>query len=42
MDLAESRGRDAGRLFADLLRTSPELEPVTGLRLILERLQRQY
>jgi hypothetical protein len=42
MDLAESRGRDAGHLFADLLRTSPELEPVAGLRLILERLQRQY
>jgi hypothetical protein len=42
MDLAEARGRDAGRLFADLLRTSPELEPVAGLRLILERLQQQY
>jgi hypothetical protein len=42
MDLAESRGRDAGHLFADLFRTSPELEPLTGLRLILERLQQQH
>jgi len=29
MDLAEARGRDAGRLFADLYRTSPSIEPVT-------------
>jgi hypothetical protein len=41
VDLAEARGRDAGRLFADLLRTSPNLEPVTALRLLLERLLRQ-
>jgi len=37
-DVAEARGRDAGRLFADLLRTSPGLEPVVALRLLLERL----
>lgn len=41
VDMAEARGRDAGRLFADLLRTSPALEPVTALRLLLERLIRQ-
>lgn len=41
MDIAESRGRDAGRLFADLLRTSPGLEPVTALRLLLERMTLQ-
>ena len=38
MDLAEARGRDAGRLFADLFRTSPGIEPLTALRLLLERL----
>ena len=41
VDMAEARGRDAGRLFADLLRTSPALGPVTALRLLLERLIRQ-
>ena len=41
VDMAEARGRDAGRLFADLLRTSPALEPMTALRLLLERLVRQ-
>ncbi len=41
MDMAEARGRDAGRLFADLLRTSPGLEPVTALRLLEERLALQ-
>jgi hypothetical protein len=41
VDLAEARGRDAGRLFADLLRTSPALEPMTALRLLMERLLRQ-
>jgi hypothetical protein len=38
IDVAEARGRDAGRLFADLLRASPGMEPVTALRLLLERL----
>jgi hypothetical protein len=38
VDLAEARGRDAGRLFADLLRTSPGLEPLVALRLLIERL----
>lgn len=41
VDLAEARGRDAGRLFADLLRTSPALEPMAALRLLMERLIRQ-
>jgi hypothetical protein len=41
VELAEARGRDAGRLFADLLRTSPQLEPMTALRLLLERLHQQ-
>ena len=40
VDMAEARGRDAGRLFADLLRTSPALEPLTGMRLLMERLLR--
>jgi hypothetical protein len=38
LDVAESRGRDAGHLYADLLRSSPGIEPVTALRLLLERL----
>jgi len=41
MDLAEARRRDAGRLYADLLRTSSGLEPVTALRLLQERLLQQ-
>jgi hypothetical protein len=41
VDLAEVRGRDAGRLYADLLRTSPALEPMAALRLLMERLLRQ-
>jgi len=41
VDMAEARGRDAGRLFADLLRTSPALEPMTALRILLERLFKQ-
>jgi hypothetical protein len=41
MDMAEVRGRDAGRLFADMLRTSPGLEPVTALHLLQERLALQ-
>jgi hypothetical protein len=41
VDMAEARGRDAGRLFADLLRTSPALDPMTAMRLLAERLIRQ-
>ena len=41
VDMAEARGRDAGRLFADLLRTSPALEAMTAVRLLMERLLRQ-
>jgi hypothetical protein len=41
VDMAEARGRDAGRLFADLLRTSPALEPMAGMRLLMERLIHQ-
>lgn len=42
VDLAEARGRDAGRLFADLLKTSPGLDPLTALHLLLERLLQRY
>jgi hypothetical protein len=38
IDAAEARGRDAGRLFADMLRASPGIEPAVALRLLLERL----
>jgi hypothetical protein len=38
VDVAEGRGRDAGHLYADLLRSSPGIEPDTALRLLLERL----
>jgi hypothetical protein len=38
IDMAEARGRDAGRLFADLLRASPGIEPVVALRMLFERL----
>jgi hypothetical protein len=41
IDMAEARGRDAGRLYADLLRASPGLEPVTALHLLQERLTLQ-
>jgi len=41
VEMAEARGRDAGRLFADLLRTSPALEPMSAMRLLMERLVRQ-
>src|SRR5262249_21739972 len=34
LDLADARGRDAGRMFADLLRASPGLEPTLALRLL--------
>jgi hypothetical protein len=38
VDVAEGRGRDAGHMYADLLRSSPGMEPLTALRLVLERL----
>ena len=38
VDVAEGRGRDAGHMYADLLRSSPGMEPLTALRLLLERL----
>jgi hypothetical protein len=38
VDMAEARGRDAGRLFADLLRTSPSLDSVAALQILTERL----
>jgi hypothetical protein len=38
IDMAEARGRDAGRLFADLLRTSPSLDSVAALQILIERL----
>ena len=38
VDAAELRGRDAGHMYADLLRSSPGMEPLTALRLVLERL----
>ena len=41
VDYAESRGKDAGRLFADLLRTSPGLDAMVALRLLQERLTTQ-
>lgn len=38
VDMAEARGRDAGHLFADLMRTSPSLDPVAALHILFERL----
>lgn len=38
VDLAEVGGRDAGHMFADMLKASPGLEPITAMRLLLERL----
>jgi hypothetical protein len=38
IDLAEARGRDAGRMFADLMRASPGTDPMYALRLLFERL----
>jgi hypothetical protein len=38
IDMAEARSRDAGRLFADLLRASPSLEPLAALHILFERL----
>ena len=42
LEAAERRGRDAGLLFADMLRASPGIEPMVALRLLLERLLGQY
>jgi hypothetical protein len=39
LQLAESRGHDAGHLYADVLRGSPEIEPLLALRIVVERLQ---
>jgi hypothetical protein len=41
VEMAEARGRDAGRLFADLLRTSPALDPMAAMHLLMERLLKQ-
>jgi hypothetical protein len=41
VEMAEARGKDGGRLFADLLRSSPGIEPVAALRLLIERLMFQ-
>jgi hypothetical protein len=38
VDVAEGRGRDAGHMYADLLRASPGMEPLAALHLLLERL----
>lgn len=38
VEMAGARGRDAGHLFADLLRTSPSLDPVAALQILVERL----
>ena len=38
VDMAAARGRDAGRLFADLLRTSPSLDSMAALQILVERL----
>lgn len=37
--LAEARGRDAGRLFADVLRSSPGMDALVALQLVAERLE---
>jgi hypothetical protein len=42
VDMAEARGRDAGRLYADLLRTSPALEAMAAMRILMERLERTF
>ena len=38
LDLAESRGRDAGRVYADLLQSSPGIDPLVALQMVAERL----
>jgi hypothetical protein len=38
IDVAEARGRDAGRMYADMLRASPGIDPTVALRLLFERL----
>jgi hypothetical protein len=39
LDLAESRGRDAGRMYADAHRASPGIGPLAALRATAERLR---
>jgi hypothetical protein len=39
LDLADSRGRDAGRVYADILRASPGIDPLAALRAAAERLR---
>jgi hypothetical protein len=39
LDLAETRGRDAGRIYADILRASPGMSPHTALRATAERIR---
>lgn len=39
LELAERRGRDAGRLYAEVLRASPGTAPLVALELVAERLQ---
>lgn len=39
MDLADYRGKDAGRLYADVLRGSTGMDPVVALRVVAERLE---
>jgi hypothetical protein len=39
LDLADSRGRDAGRVYADILRASPGIDPLAALRATAERLR---
>jgi len=38
IDVAEARGRDAGRMYADMMRSSPGIDPMYALRLLFERL----
>jgi len=38
IDVAEARGRDAGRMYADMLRSSPGIDPMYALRVLFERL----
>jgi hypothetical protein len=39
MDMADSRGRDAGRLFSDVQRASPGVDAVVALQMVVERLR---
>jgi hypothetical protein len=40
LNLAGARGRDAGRLYADILRASPGIGPLAALRATADRLHR--